>query len=205
MSTKHPKYNYLFYIAYSLPSDLPFDALTREQHVSAILRRAADINEDDAWREAMGEPAEDGVGEMAAPEAHEVEVGRHQGFYLVRSRNAHGEMGIDVYSTKLPDGCGYANCYARRPDEASAKAFIDGMMRTNLIPTAEEREQTRAEVARKQAELKREINDEDAMMQIHRILDDSSGRWDSSTMSAIHDVVLQTGRYVRDEHEHDEE
>lgn len=203
------KYNYLFYFAYSLEADEPAAALTREQHVSAILRRAADINEDDAWREAMGDPIEDGVGgEVAAtPEAsepHEVEVGTYHHFYLVRSRNAHGELGIDVYSTKLPDNCGYAGCFARRPDEASAKAFIDGLMRTNLLPTAEQRQETRAEVERKQAELTREINDEDAMMQIHRILD-ASGRWDSSTMSAIHDVVLQTGRYVRDEHEHDEE
>jgi hypothetical protein len=208
MSPKHPKYNYLFMIGYSLESDEPADALTREQHVSAILRRAVDINEDvDGWREAMGEPIEDGVGKVSAAEPaepHEVEVGTHRGFYLVRARGADGEARIHVYSTKLPDDCGYAGCYATRPDEASAKAFIDGMLKTNLLPTAEEQQATRTEVERKQTALKREINDEDAMMQIHRILD-TSPEWDSSTTSAIHDVVLRTGRYVRDEHEHDEE
>lgn len=59
-------------------------------------------------------------------------------------------------------------------------------------------------MARKRKALKREISDTEAVEQIHALMD-SPDEWDSDTTSSISAIVMRTGRYIRDAHEHDQD
>src|SRR3954470_20846232 len=57
----------------------------------------------------------------------------HREFYLVPKFTG----GVAVYSTKLPEDLGFAGYYATLPDEATAKAYIDGGPKAEHINKAD--------------------------------------------------------------------
>ena len=58
--------------------------------------------------------------------------------------------------------------------------------------------------SKRKKQTKREISDTEAIEQIHALMD-SPEEWDSDTTSSISAIVMRTGRYIRDAHEHTDE